>query len=99
VAHTVIKPEKLAATAAVALEESLVVPAVMQREGIEQFKGAKNDAINIKVEGTLPFRTYGWRNNRSQPLVFDEYTEKTVQITFGGDASLASVAGSTSRKT
>lgn len=85
-AHTPIKPEKLAATAAVALEESLVVPAVMQREGIEQFRGAKNDAINIKVEGTLPFRTYGWRNDRSVPLVFDEYTERTIQISFGGDA-------------
>lgn len=85
-AHTVIKPEKLAATAAVALEESLVVPAVMQREGIEQFKGAKNDAINIKVEGILPFRTYGWRNDRSQPIVFDEYSERTIQVTFGGNA-------------
>ncbi|MET8111186.1 hypothetical protein [Streptomyces prasinus] len=83
--HDVIKPEKIAATAAVALEESLVVPAVFQREGIDQFKGAKGDAINVKIEGVLPYRTYGWRNDRSTELQFDTYAEKTVQVTFGGD--------------
>ncbi|MEU8133242.1 hypothetical protein [Streptodolium elevatio] len=83
--HDNVKPEKIAATAAVALEEALVVPAVFQREGIDQFKGAKNDAINIKVEGVLPYRTYGWRNNRSTELQFDTYSERTIQVTFGGD--------------
>lgn len=83
--HDVVKPEKIAATAAVALEESLVVPAVFQREGVDQFKGAKGDAINIKVEGVLPYRTYGWRNDRSTEIQFDTYAEKTVQVTFGDD--------------
>ncbi|MDX3405149.1 hypothetical protein PV708_02715 [Streptomyces sp. ME02-6977A] len=83
--HDVIKPEKIAATAAVALEESLVVPAVFQREGIDQFKGARGDAINVKVEGVLPYRTYGWRNDRSTEIQFDTYAEKTVQVTFGDD--------------
>jgi hypothetical protein len=41
--HIVVKPEKIAATAAVALEQSLVVPALFQREGIDQYKGAEND--------------------------------------------------------
>lgn len=83
--HDVVKPEKIAATAAAALEQSLVVPAVFQREGIDQFKGAKNDAINVKVEGVLPFRTYGWRNDRTTEIKFDTYAEKTVQVTFGDD--------------
>ncbi|KQX36992.1 hypothetical protein ASD97_10075 [Streptomyces sp. Root63] len=83
--HDVVKPEKIAATAAVALEESLVVPAVFQREGIDQFKGAKDDAINVKVEGVLPYRTYGWRNDRSTEIQFDTYAERTVQVNFGGD--------------
>ncbi|MFJ6183761.1 hypothetical protein [Streptomyces sp. NPDC092295] len=83
--HDVIKPEKIATTAAVALEESLVVPAVFRREGIDQFKGTRGDAINIKVEGVLPYRTYGWRNDRSTELQFDTYAEKTVQVTFGDD--------------
>ncbi|USH44930.1 major capsid protein [Streptomyces phage GreenWeasel] len=83
--HDVVKPEQIAATAAVALEEALVVPSIFQREGIDQFKGTKNDTINVKVEGVLPFRTYGFRNARTAPIEFDTYSEKTVAVTFGGD--------------
>ncbi|AWN07529.1 major capsid protein [Streptomyces phage Goby] len=93
--HSVIKPEKIAATAAVALEQSLVVPALFQREGIDQFKGAKDDTINVKVEGVLPFRTYDWRSGQvgtpnanggvRKAIEFDEYTEKTVAVSFGGN--------------
>lgn len=83
--HEVVKPEQIAATAAVSLEEQLIVPAVFRREGIEQFKGSKDDTINVKVEGVLPYRSYGWRADRSQPVVFDEYTERTVAVKFGGD--------------
>lgn len=84
-AHTPIKPEKLVATAAVSLEEQLVVPAAMRREGIDKFKGAKDDTINVTVDGVLPYRSYGWRNNRSAPVVFDEYTERKVAVSFGDD--------------
>lgn len=83
--HQVIKPEKIAATAAVSLEEQLVVPAVFQREGLDKYKGAKDDTINVKVEGVLPYRTYGWRNNRSTEIQFDEYKERTVAVKFGDD--------------
>jgi hypothetical protein len=37
------------------------------------------------VEGVLPFRTYGWRNARSAPITFDEYSERKVAVQFGGD--------------
>ena len=88
-----VKPEKIAATAAVALEQSLVVPALFQREGIDQYKGAENDTINVKVEGVLPFRTYEWRSGSaasSTPgtragIQFDQYAEKTVAVSFGGN--------------
>lgn len=83
--HQVVKPEKIAATAAVLLEQALVVPAAFQREGIDQFKGAEDDTINVVVEGVLPFRTYGWRNDRSTSIQFDEYTERKIPVTFGGD--------------
>ena len=83
--HQVVKPEKIAATAAVLLEEQLVVPAVFRREGIDKYKGAKDDTINVVVEGVLPFRTYGWRNDRSTEIVFDEYVERKVPVQFGGD--------------
>ncbi|AKY03618.1 major capsid protein [Streptomyces phage Izzy] len=94
-AHTVVKPEKIAATAAVALEQSLVVPALFQREGIDAYKGAENDTINVKVEGVLPFRTYDWRSGQvgtpnanggvRKAIEFDEYAEKTVAVSFGGN--------------
>ncbi|MGW1040036.1 hypothetical protein [Streptomyces sp. NPDC002547] len=91
--HTVVKPEKIAATAAVALEQSLVVPALFQREGIDQYKGAENDTINVVVEGVLPFRTYNWRSGEPgrpdagnrQAIQFDDYAEKTVAVKFGGN--------------
>ncbi|QDP44213.1 major head protein [Streptomyces phage Celia] len=91
--HSVVKPEKIAATAAAALEQQLVLPALFQREGIDQYKGNKDDAINVKVEGVLPFRTYEWRSGSttsSTPgtraaIQFDQYTERTIQVTFGGN--------------
>lgn len=83
--HVVVKPEKIAAAAAVALEEQLVVPGVFRREGIEGYKGAKDDTINVKVEGVLPYRSYGWRADRTQEVQFDEYAERTVAVQFGGD--------------
>jgi hypothetical protein len=83
--HQVVKPEKIAAVAAVALEQRLIVPAAFQREGIDQYKGADDDTINVVVEGVLPYRSYGWRNDRSSSISFDEYTERKVAVTFGGD--------------
>ena len=84
--HQVIKAEKIVAVAAVALEEQLVVPAVFRREGIDQFRGAYDDTINVVVEGVLPYRTYGWRASRvDHEVVFDEYVERKVAVKFGGD--------------
>lgn len=84
-AHNVVKAEKLALTAMGMLEQELLIPATFQREGIDQYRGAKDDTISVTVEGILPFRSYGWRNNRSQPIQFDEYAERKVSLTFGGD--------------
>ncbi|MFC4336024.1 phage major capsid protein [Salininema proteolyticum] len=83
--HDVVKPEKVAATAAVLLEQQLVLPAVFRREGIEQYKGSEGDAITVTVEGVLPYRTYGWRNDRSTELQFDTYRERKIAVTFGDD--------------
>lgn len=83
--HIVVKPEKIAAAAAVALDQQVVIPSVFRREGFDQFRGAKNDTINVRVEGVLPYRTYGWRNDRSTEIQFDEYKERTVAVSFGDD--------------
>lgn len=84
-AHTKVKPEKIAAAAVVALENQMVLPNLFLKQGIEQFKGVKNDTINVRVPGVLPYRTYGWRNNRSSPITFDEYAERSIAVSFGGN--------------
>ncbi|PSL04128.1 hypothetical protein CLV30_106133 [Haloactinopolyspora alba] len=84
-AHTVVKPEKLADHAVGVLAGEVVVPNLMVKKGIEDYKGAKDDTLNFKVKGTLPFREYGWRNDRSTAIQFDEYAETKVSVTFGGN--------------
>ncbi|AWY07575.1 major capsid protein [Streptomyces phage Yosif] len=83
--HQIVKPEKLAATAVGMLEQELVIPNLFQKEGLDQFKGADDDTVSVKVEGVLPFHDYAWRNDRSQPIVFDEYKERKIAVTFGGN--------------
>jgi hypothetical protein len=84
--HTPVNPERMASTALAAVEESLVLPNVgMQKESIDQFKGAANGAVNVKVEGVLPYREYGWKNDRTNPITFDTYAERTTSVNFQGD--------------
>lgn len=85
VEHDIVKAQKIIAAAAAVLSETLIIPKTFQRQGIDAYKGAAGDTINIKVPGTLPFRTYGWRNDRSSELVFDSLTERTFPMTFGDD--------------
>lgn len=89
--HVKVKPEKLAATAVELMERELVVPKLFTRKGIEEFKGAKDDTINVRVPGILPARDYEWRNNRAQPLSFDEYRERKLAVRFGGNAYSATM--------
>ena len=83
--HGVIKPEKIVQTALAALEQELVVPKLFTREGLEKFAGSEGDAYTVKVEGVLPYRSYGWRANRSQEVVFDDYKERKLTVEFGDD--------------
>lgn len=83
--HQLVKPEKLVSTAIGMLEARLVVPGLFTRTGVDQFKGAENDSISFAVEGVLPFHTYEWRNDRSQPIVFDTYAERKISISFSGN--------------
>lgn len=83
--HAIVKPEKLVAAAVGLLQDELIVPNTFRREGFDQFRGAFNDTVNFTVPGLLPFRDYAWRNNRATPIVFDEYSERKIAITFGGN--------------
>ncbi|MFJ7202101.1 hypothetical protein ACIQWR_00995 [Streptomyces sp. NPDC098789] len=68
------------------LEQELIIPNLFQKTGIDQFKGADNDTVTVKVEGVLPFHDYAFRNDRSQPIQFDEYSERKIAVTFGGNS-------------
>lgn len=84
-AHTIVKPQKLALTAVGMLEQELVLPNLFLKESIDKYKGAENDSVSVKVGGVLPFHDYGWRNDRSSPITFDEYSERKITVSFGGN--------------
>lgn len=84
--HIVEKPERLLNAYLGVLAEKLRIPMTFNREGVEKYQGAQGDAYSVKVPGILPAREYGWRNDRSTPIEFDEYAERRVTLDFGGDA-------------
>jgi hypothetical protein len=79
--HTVVKAEKIAAAAVVALGESSILTKTVERRSFDEFKGAAGDKITFRVEGTLPVRSYAWRNDRADQIVTDTYVEQTVDLT------------------
>lgn len=81
--HTPVKPEKLAAAAATALEGETSLPNLFQRESFDPYVGSEGDYVTIKVEGLLPWRNYAWRNDRSQPIQFDTYAERKYSLRLG----------------
>lgn len=83
--HLIVKPEVLVNTAVGMLEQDLTLLNTFQKEGLEKFTGSEGDAYSVKVEGVLPFRTYGWRNDRTADIQFDELSERKVTVTFGDD--------------
>jgi hypothetical protein len=85
-AHSVIKAEKILAAYQVALEENLVLPTLVQHQSLDQFKGSLNDSVSIKVAGRLPARDYAFRNDRSNAIVFDTYSETKLTLTLSGHA-------------
>ena len=84
--HAPIKAEKWAGTANAFAQRELVLPKLFVRKGIEDFKGAKDDTLNMVVPGVLPAHDYAWRNDRANPIILDPYKERKVSLTFGGNA-------------
>lgn len=83
--HTIVKPQVIVDTAVGVLEQELVLPKLFTPAGIDQFKGTANDTITLRVPGRLPARNYAWRNDRTNPIVLDTYSESTTTLTFGGN--------------
>lgn len=89
--HEVIKPEKIAALGAVALEQELTLPKRFARKSFDAYKFARDDKVNITIEGVLPYRLKGFRWDRADELVFDEYQEKTIQVGFDASTPYSAV--------
>lgn len=79
-AHTVVKPQVIADTGTKFLTEKTDVLNLFTRETPDKWFGAADETVTMRVPGTLPVRTYGWKNDRSQPIRTDEYHEKTVDV-------------------
>lgn len=83
--HGVVKPQVIADTGVAILGEKTVILNRFTKEVPDRFFGAHGDTVTVRVPGTLPARTYGWRNDRSLPIKVDVYQETTVDITVNAD--------------
>lgn len=90
--HLKVKPEVLAGAAVEALTDKLAIAnTVTKRNEIAKFFASAGDTITVKVKGTLPVRTYTPRNDRSQPIVTDVYSESTQTVTLAVDRPYSAV--------
>lgn len=63
------------------LSNNLVIANSFTRFNAEDYLGRAGDKITYRVPGTLPFRTWDFRNDRREPLRVDTLTETTVDMT------------------
>jgi hypothetical protein len=80
VANSFLKPEVIAAAALGLLERELVLPRLVTRMGINDFRGAADDTVTIRVPARTTAREYEWRT-RVSPIVLDELSETSVAVT------------------
>lgn len=83
--HDVIKPSANAEAMATLLGENLVISNTFSRFSAEEYLGKAGDKITKRVTGTLPFRRWGFRNDRREPLRVDSLTETTVDMTVSAE--------------
>lgn len=65
------------------LTREIVLPEVVEHRDISVFKGQENDTISARVAGRLPSRNYAFRNDRTNPIQYDVYSETKVDVTLG----------------
>lgn len=89
--HNVVKAQKIVDNAIVALGDTLSVAQTVTKESYDQFKGLEGDKLTFRVPGTLPVRSYGWRNDRQEPIRTDTYTETKVDVTVQSENDYSAV--------
>lgn len=81
--HEVIKAQKFVNSIIGVLEREVTLPQTFARKNIDVFKGSEGDTVTQRFPGRLPWREYTFRNDRTDPIVFDVLTEATASITVG----------------
>ena len=83
VEHDVLKAQKFINSIIGVLANEVTLPKTFRRENIDIFKGTEGDTLTQRFPGHLPWREYNFRNDRTNPIVFDTLTEATASITVG----------------
>ena len=83
VEHTVVKASDVVDSIVGLVEPQLTIPKLVTQRNLMDFAGRENDTLTQRVPGRLPSRTYAFRNDRTNPLIYDVYKEAKVDITLG----------------
>ena len=87
-----VKPAVLVQAAVSALRDQLVISnTVTKRSDMTTFFASAGDTISTRVKGTVPVRTYTARNDRSQPIITDQYQETVVTLTISADRPYSAI--------
>lgn len=78
--NTFLPASTIIAVALERLRRALILPNLVTRYGISDFRGQANDTINVRVPAILRAREYTFRT-RSAPIVIDTLEEVTVPVT------------------
>lgn len=90
--HLKVKPAVLVESAVSALRDQLVIAnTVTKRSDMKTFFKSSGDTISQRVKGTVPVRTYTARNDRSQPIITDQYQETVVTVTISADRPYSAI--------
>jgi hypothetical protein len=90
--HLKVKPAVLVQAAVSALRDQLVISnTVTKRSDMTTFFASAGDTLSYRVKGTVPVRTYTARNDRSQPIITDQYSETVVSLTISADRPYSAI--------
>lgn len=78
-ASTFIKPEVVAAAALGSLERDVVLPNLIWKDAVTDFRGTKNDTVSIRVPAFMDARTRTMRSNTT--ITVDDLDETKVDVT------------------
>jgi hypothetical protein len=87
-----VKPQVLVEAGLEALTDKLVIAnTVTKKTSFEPFFGSQGDTISQRVKGVVPVRQYAPRNDRSQPILTDTYSETVVSFTISASRPYSAV--------